>query len=122
MFSIFIRLALTAALAALAAFVSSYWYQSFLGQEDYGFTKFLVSGGLLILCGLVVSVWSFRTRLFGLVMRTLLSMPFAGFIIFVIVWIRPTPAEPLVLVFFTGLCAVSVLLVAAMWSYRPKKL
>lgn len=121
MFSMLIRLALTSALAALSALAASYWQNDFQRQLDDGFTNFLVIGSWIVLGGLVVAVWSFRTRLFGLVIRTLLSVPFVGFIILVIVWVRPTREQPLALMFFTGLCAVCALLIAAMWSYWPKK-
>ena len=121
MFSVLIRLALTAALAALAALAASNWQNYYQRQLNEGFTNFLVMGSLIVLGGLAVAVWSFRTRLFGLVVRALLSVPFIGFIILVIVWVRPTRDQPLAVMFFTGLCAVCVLLIAAMWSYWPKK-
>lgn len=121
MFSVLIRLALTSALAALAALAATYWQNEFQRQADYGFTNFLISGCLVLLGGLVATVWSFRTRVFGFVVRALLSVPFVGFIAFVVAWIRPTREQPLALMFFTGLCAVCALLIAAMWSYWPKK-
>jgi hypothetical protein len=121
MFSILIRLALTSALAALAALAASYWQNEFQRQLDGGLTNMLVIGSGIVLSGLAMAVWSFRTRLFGLVMRALLSLPFAAFIVFVVVWIRPTRDQPLAVMFFTGLCAACALLIAAIWSYWPKK-
>lgn len=120
MFSVLMRLALTSALAALAALAASYWQNYYERQLDDGFTNLLVMGSLIVLGVLAVAVWSFRTWVFGLVIRTLLSVPF-GFIILVVVWARPTRDQPLAVIFFTGLCSACVLLVAAMWSYWPKK-
>lgn len=122
MFSVLIRLALTAGLAALAALAASNWQNEFQRQADYGFTNFLISGCLVLLAGLAGAIWTYRTKAFGIASRAVLTVPLAGFVVFVVRWVQPFHLMPFSgTAFFVAMIVACILLIVAMWSFWPKK-
>ena len=120
MFSVFIRLALTSALAALFAGFATSW-QHYRGEYGY-LPNFALSCGMAMLIGLAVAIWTYRTIAFGIALRAVLSVPIAGFAVFIVVWVEPFHNMPLSgIAFFGTMILACVLLIAAMWSYWPKK-